>query len=130
MLAFVLVFWNPKAFRIGQMIWSMDLRKVLLPDEKGSKDPSAVRLRKKGISIVAVWEFDLVKDEAYWWMDEEVMKICKREDWNVQIWRVDTYTPVSTPLLVKQAPRGSVVDGGLMSTFPTNGLTEREYWFT
>jgi hypothetical protein len=128
--AFVLLFWNQKVLGPGQMIWNMDLRKVLLPDERSSKAPGAVRLREKGISVVAVWDFDPVKDEAHWWMDEKVMKKWKREGWTVQVWRDDTYTPVSTLLPVTQVPRGSIMEVGVMSAFPTNGLTEGEYWFS
>jgi hypothetical protein len=128
--AFVLIFWNEKVLGPGQMIWRLDLRKALLPDEKGSKDPVAIRLREKGLSVVAVWEFDPVKDEAHWWMDEEEMENWKREDWTVQIWRDDTYRPVSTPLPVRQVPRSSMMESGIMTTLPTNGLTEGEYWST
>jgi hypothetical protein len=128
--AFVLIFWNQKTLGPGQMIWSLNLRKVLLPDEKGSKDPGAVRLREKGLSVVAVWEFDPIKDEAHWWMDEEVVKRWKREDWTVQVWRNDTYRPVSMPLPVSQVPGGSIMEDRFMTTLPTNGLTEREYWST
>ncbi|KAF1814279.1 hypothetical protein P152DRAFT_393392 [Eremomyces bilateralis CBS 781.70] len=125
--AFVLVFWNPARLGPGRMIWSMDLRKVLLPDEKGSTDPRDVRLRENGLAILAVWEFDPANDEAHFWIDEDAMEKWKREDWMVQIWRDDTYRPVSTPLPVRQVPRGSAIEG-FMTSFPTNGLTEGEYW--
>jgi hypothetical protein len=54
-------------------LYGMNLREVLLPDERGSRRPGAIRLREHDLSVIAVWDFDATEDEDHWWVDEEVM---------------------------------------------------------
>jgi hypothetical protein len=128
--AFILVFWDNEGQGSHGRIWRMNLRSVLLPDEKGSKDAAAVKMREGGLSVVGVWSFDSVKDEASFWMDEDVVKKWKNEDWMAQIWREDTHRPVSSPVSVTRVPQdeATMVWNGPMIGFPLNGLSEGEYW--
>ena len=125
---FVLVFWNNEALG-GGSIWSLNLHKVLLPDEKGARDPVAVELRKKALCVVAVSKFDAIRDEVSFWMDENVVKKWRKEDWMVQLWRDDTYRPVSAPLPVTQVPQDSpIMPTKTVTSLPCNGLSEGDYW--
>jgi len=78
-----------------------DLRRVLLDDETGDTSTAAVEMRSEpGIHVVSAFKWETETATATFWLEEGMMDDLQQKghDWEVYIWRTDTWLKALGPV--------------------------------
>lgn len=101
---FVLIFYNTDLGKMPQSI-----RSTLLDDEVGDNSEKAKKARAEGLHVVTTFKYVTDTRTATFWMRQDVADELRQGDWNVSIWRTDSWkrqvdeVPASSHMVKGQA---------------------------
>lgn len=95
---FMLVFWNQNSF--GEP--PRNLRPILLDDETGDPSGRAKRIRAEGVHTLTTFNWSTRLNSTTFWLRADVVDKMIREDWQIFIWRTDTWDKLTDGWLLSR----------------------------
>ncbi|KAI9688328.1 MAG: hypothetical protein M1820_010256 [Bogoriella megaspora] len=104
----VLVFWNQILLRNETELSFSDvpLYDLLRCEKDADIGECWIRLRRSGLIVVSTWIWDEKQEQASFWIDKDIVNKQWRDkdnEWWMQIWERESYTPVSLPFRITDA---------------------------
>ncbi|KAI0010631.1 hypothetical protein F4779DRAFT_577027 [Xylariaceae sp. FL0662B] len=96
---FMMVFWNARKY--GEP--PRNLRPLLLDDEDGDATTSAQKIRADGVRVLTTFTWVTKTNTATFWLRSDVVDAMVGEDWEVYIWRVDSWVRLTGDLSLRSA---------------------------
>lgn len=98
----VLLFFHNKRMKaaLGEdFLWKTPaLRRALHPEFEGQFSDEYRHLQQEGLKMMTTFAWNAEKGEATFWMDNSVVDEMQRsKEWQVGMWRTDTWDSVSWP---------------------------------
>ncbi|KAJ3495502.1 hypothetical protein NLG97_g3351 [Lecanicillium saksenae] len=91
----ILLFWNPK-YKLDMFTSNYDVM---------CDGSSSVEIREQGMVCVTTFQYATKAKEATFWLREDVMEKMQKENWQVCIWRTDSWASTSGGAAVANALR-------------------------